>query len=140
MQMQSSRQTQSPRAMRPAPTIPDRIPPQIQREPSRLEVQPVVATKDLSMPVRHSQSVPHTPTTLSKLREHSEYFNALLDPTKFTEGITMEAKLQELAKQYSSCLTIPASKLRVSCLCTWSGCATNTTSDRRNDGWECCGG
>ena len=72
MQMQSSRQTQSPRAMRPAPTIPDKLPPQIQREPSRLEVQPVVASKDLSMPVRHSQSVPHTPTTPSKLSMHKE--------------------------------------------------------------------
>lgn len=72
MQMQSSRQTQSPRAMRPAPAIPDKLSPQIQREPSRLEVQPVVASKDLSMPVRHSQSVPHTPTTPSKLSMHKE--------------------------------------------------------------------
>ena len=71
MQMQP-RQTQSPRAMRPASTIPDRPPPQMQREPSRIEVQPVVATKDLSMPVRHSQSVPHTPTTPSKLSMHKE--------------------------------------------------------------------
>lgn len=72
MQMQSSRPTQSPRAMRPASVIPDKLPPQIQREPSRLEVQPVVASKDLSMPVRHSQSVPHTPTTPSKLSMHKE--------------------------------------------------------------------
>ena len=72
MQMQSSRPTQSPRAVRPASAIPDKLPPQIQREPSRLEVQPVVASKDLSMPVRHSQSVPHTPTTPSKLSMHKE--------------------------------------------------------------------
>ena len=72
IQMQSSRSTQSPRAMRPASVIPEKSPLQIQREPSRLEVQPVVASKDLSMPVRHSQSVPHTPTTPSKLSMHKE--------------------------------------------------------------------
>ena len=45
------------------------------------------------------------------LRSNSEYFNVLLDPIKFSEGIAIEAKMQELVKQYADCLSIPASKL-----------------------------
>lgn len=47
----------------------------------------------------------------AKLRSNSEYFNVLLDPIKFSEGIAVEAKMQELIKQYANCLTIPASRL-----------------------------
>ena len=45
------------------------------------------------------------------LRSNSEYFNVLLDPTKFSEGIAVEAKMQELVKEYADFLAIPASKL-----------------------------
>lgn len=45
------------------------------------------------------------------LREHTEYFNALLNPTKFTEGRAIEAKLHELTKQYPDWTGIPTSKL-----------------------------
>ena len=72
MQVQSPRPTQSPRSIRPPSSIPDQLPPQIQRETSRLEVQPLLASKELPIPVRHSQSVPHTPTTPSKLSMHKE--------------------------------------------------------------------
>ena len=72
IQVQPSRTTQSPRSVRPASSIPDKLPPQIQREPSRLEVQPLATPKELPLPVRHSQSVPHTPTTPSKLSMHKE--------------------------------------------------------------------
>ena len=47
------------------------------------------------------------------LRRESEYFNVLLDPIKFSEGIAIEAKLQELDKQYADCLAIPASNLPI---------------------------
>lgn len=45
------------------------------------------------------------------LRSASEYFNVLLDPIKFSEGIVIEAKLQDLARQYSDPASIPASEL-----------------------------
>ena len=45
------------------------------------------------------------------LRRNSEYFNVLLDPIKFSEGIAIEAKIQELVKQYTDHASIPASKL-----------------------------
>ena len=47
----------------------------------------------------------------SSLRSASEYFNVLLDPVKFSEGIVIEARLRELKRQYNSTGTIPASEL-----------------------------
>jgi hypothetical protein len=43
------------------------------------------------------------------LRSASEYFDVLLDPMKFSEGAAIEAKLQELYKQYDG--PIPTSRL-----------------------------
>ena len=45
------------------------------------------------------------------LRSNSEYFNVLLDPIKFSEGIAIEATIQELVKQHTDYASIPASKL-----------------------------
>ena len=45
------------------------------------------------------------------LRDASEYFNVLLDPVKFSEGIAIEAKLSDLKRQYYDSATIPASEL-----------------------------
>lgn len=45
------------------------------------------------------------------LRSASEYFNVLLDPVKFSEGIAIEASLQDLTRQYNDPATIPASEL-----------------------------
>lgn len=45
------------------------------------------------------------------LRGVSEYFNVLLDPVKFSEGIAIEAKLIDLKRQYYDSATIPASEL-----------------------------
>ena len=47
----------------------------------------------------------------TSLRRASEYFNVLLDPVKFSEGIVIEARLQELNRQYKSTGIIPASEL-----------------------------
>ena len=47
----------------------------------------------------------------SILRSVSEYFNVLLDPIKFNEGIAIEARLQDLTRQYNDSATIPASEL-----------------------------
>ena len=65
------------------------------------------------------------------LREHSEYFNALLDSTKFSEGRAVEAKLQELATEYSDYFSTPASKLptvAVSDVCQLPKAADQTAS------------
>ena len=43
------------------------------------------------------------------LRQHSEYFDVLFDSTKFSEGIAIEERLQELYKQYDG--PIPSSQL-----------------------------
>ena len=45
------------------------------------------------------------------LRSQSEYFDVLLDPIKFSEGIAIEAKLHELSTHYTDHASIPASKL-----------------------------
>ncbi len=45
------------------------------------------------------------------LRSASEYFNVLLDPVKFSEGIAIEARLRDLKRQYNDSATIPASEL-----------------------------
>lgn len=46
----------------------------------------------------------------SVLRDASEYFNVLLDPVKFSEGIAVDARIQDLTRQYKGS-TIPASDL-----------------------------
>lgn len=45
------------------------------------------------------------------LHSASEYFNVLLDPVKFSEGIAIEARLQDLTRQYNDSAAIPASEL-----------------------------
>ena len=45
------------------------------------------------------------------LRNASEYFDVLLDPVKFSEGIAVEARLQDLRRQYNDSTSIPASDL-----------------------------
>ena len=45
------------------------------------------------------------------LRSASDYFNVLLDPVKFTEGIHVEATIQALTRQYNNAATMPASEL-----------------------------
>ena len=45
------------------------------------------------------------------LRRASEYFNVLLDPVKFSEGIAIESRLQDLRRQYSDSASIPATEL-----------------------------
>lgn len=45
------------------------------------------------------------------LRGASEYFHVLLDPTKFSEGIAIEAKLQDLSRRYNDTASIHASEL-----------------------------
>ena len=47
----------------------------------------------------------------SVLRGASEYFNVLLDPVKFSEGIAVESRLQKLTILYNDPALIPASEL-----------------------------
>ena len=63
---QSLRSTASPSI------IPAKAPYQVQEEPERLEVQPSMILKEISLPPRNPQSAPHTPTTPSKLSMHKE--------------------------------------------------------------------
>ncbi|KAL9103844.1 MAG: hypothetical protein Q9163_001164 [Psora crenata] len=54
--------------------IPERLPYQIQEEPSRLEAEPleIDIQQVVPLPVRNPQSVPHTPVTPSNLSVHKE--------------------------------------------------------------------
>ena len=54
--------------------IPDRLPYQVQEEPNRLEAEPleIDTQQDVPLPVRCTQSIPHTPITPSKLSLHKE--------------------------------------------------------------------
>ena len=63
---QSLRSTASPSI------IPAKAPYQVQEEPERLEIQPSMILKEISMPARNPHSAPHTPTTPSKLSMHKE--------------------------------------------------------------------
>lgn len=45
------------------------------------------------------------------LRSVSDYFNVLLDPVKFSEGIAVEARIQDLKRQYYNLALVPASEL-----------------------------
>ena len=52
--------------------IPAKLAYQVQEEPDRLEVQPALVSTELPLPMRSSQSVPHTPATPSRLSMHKE--------------------------------------------------------------------
>lgn len=52
--------------------IPDKLAYQVREEPDRLEVQPALISTELPLPMRASQSVPHTPATPSRLSLHKE--------------------------------------------------------------------
>ena len=52
--------------------IPDKLDYQVQDEPERLQVQPALISTELPLPMRSSQSVPHTPATPSRLSMHQE--------------------------------------------------------------------
>ena len=45
------------------------------------------------------------------LRNSSQYFKVLLDPVKFSEGIAIDTRLQELQRQYNDPATIPMLEL-----------------------------
>ena len=64
--VQPARSTASPSI------IPAKAPYQVQEEPERLEIQPSMILKEISLPARNPQSAPHTPTTPSKLSMHKE--------------------------------------------------------------------
>lgn len=68
---QSPRLTQS-QASTAAPEIPNKLSYQAQEEPERLEVQPILISTELPLPLRSSQSVPHTPVTPSRLATHAD--------------------------------------------------------------------
>ena len=54
------------------PIIPSQAPYEVQEEPSRLHVEPLVLSPEGHRPVRNTHSVPHTPTTPSRLAMHEE--------------------------------------------------------------------
>lgn len=49
--------------------------------------------------------------SISALREHSAYFSALLDSTKFSEGIAVKSKLADLRKMHIQIKSTPATEL-----------------------------
>ena len=59
----------------------------------------------------NAQADHHYRCSREVLRRTSEYFNVLLDPVKFSEGIAVEERIQELTRQYNDTATIPASEL-----------------------------
>ena len=59
----------------------------------------------------HAQADHYYRCSREVLRRISEYFNVLLDPVKFSEGIAVEARIQDLTRQYNDTATIPASEL-----------------------------
>jgi len=71
VQVQSPGLTQSAAETDP-PEIPNKLAHQVQEEPDRLEVQPILMSTELPLPMRSSQSVPHTPATPSRLSMHAE--------------------------------------------------------------------
>jgi hypothetical protein len=58
----------------------------------------------------YSDSVSYR-VTAQKLRETSRYFNVLLDPSKFSEGVTLKRKLKDINEKYSDLNNIPYSDL-----------------------------
>ena len=59
----------------------------------------------------HAQADHYYRCSREVLRRTSEYFNVLLDPVKFSEGIAVEARIRDLTRQYNDTATIPASEL-----------------------------
>ena len=59
----------------------------------------------------HAQADHYYRCSREVLRRTSEYFNVLLDPVKFSEGIAVEARIQDLTRQYTDAATIPVSEL-----------------------------
>ena len=59
----------------------------------------------------HAQADHYYRCSREVLRRTSEYFNVLLDPVKFSEGIAVEERIQDLTRRYDSTATIPASEL-----------------------------
>ena len=59
----------------------------------------------------NAQADHHYRCSRQVLRRTSEYFNVLLDPVKFSEGIAVEARIQDLTRQYNDTATIPVSEL-----------------------------
>ncbi|KAL8720588.1 MAG: hypothetical protein Q9225_002577 [Loekoesia sp. 1 TL-2023] len=49
--------------------------------------------------------------SISVLRKHSSYFSALLDSSKFSEGIAVESRLADLRTRYTDMASIPAIEL-----------------------------
>ena len=80
--------------------------------PSPSEVV-IAAQGDVLLKVKDSRTGldQHYRCSRAVLRSNSDYFNVLLDPVKFNEGIAIEAEIQELVKQYTDYASIPASKL-----------------------------
>lgn len=72
VRVQSPVATQSLRSTASPSVIPAKAPYQVQEEPERLEIQPSMILKEISLPARLPQSAPHTPTTPSKLSMHKE--------------------------------------------------------------------
>lgn len=72
VRVQSPIAAQSSRSIASPSIIPAKAPYQIQEEPERLEIQPSMILKEISLPARNPQSAPHTPTTPSKLSMHKE--------------------------------------------------------------------
>ena len=70
--VQSPIVAQPPRTTASPSIIPAKAPYQVQEEPERLEIQPSMILKEISLPARNPQSAPHTPTTPSKLSIHKE--------------------------------------------------------------------
>lgn len=72
VRVQSHVTAQSLRATASPSIIPAKAPYQVQEEPERLEIQPSMILKEVSLPARNPQSAPHTPTTPSRLSMHKE--------------------------------------------------------------------
>ena len=86
VRVQSPFTAQSPLSTASPLVIPAKAPYQVQEEPERLEIQPSIILKEISLPARNPQSAPHTPTTPSKLSMHKE-----ASPVQ-TQTTTLKAK------------------------------------------------
>jgi hypothetical protein len=58
----------------------------------------------------YSDSVSYRVNT-QRLRQTSRFFNVLLDPSKFSEGVTLERKLRDINEKYSDLNNITSSEL-----------------------------
>ena len=80
--------------------------------PSPSEVV-IAAQGDVLVKVKDSRTGldQHYRCSRAVLQSNSDYFDVLLDPIKFSEGIAIEAEIQELVKHYTDYASIPAFKL-----------------------------